>query len=121
VYEGDVVDLVSQLSSDDYGVAYALAYVSSPDDQEVTFRFMSDDAAKIWLDDSVLYDVADPRLLASLDLGHRIPCKLTRGLHKILIKIENAGGPWGFAIDAENPDGLAAVLDWSASPPGKAQ
>jgi hypothetical protein len=118
VYEGDYVDLLRIHPESFNVVAYALTHVSSAIEQDVVFRFGSDDGAKIWLDDKLIYDNDSLRPLVSLDLADRLSTqKLAPGMHKLLIKVENALSEWGFAIDAETPDGLPAVLDWSAMPP----
>jgi hypothetical protein len=120
VYEGDIVELLDVYPGSEHVAAYALAYVSSATEQDIILRFSSDDCARIWVDDLHIYTWREYSPLVGLEMGDRIPLKLSPGVHKLLIKVTNAEFDWAFAIDAEDTDGMPAVLDWSAAPPGAA-
>lgn len=85
------------------GIAYAFTEVISPDNREVKITLGSNDGAKVWINDKVVYKmhggrnaVADQEILV---------VKLKKGVNKILVKVENLGASWGLylrIIDPEN-------------------
>lgn len=84
------------------GIAYAYAEVESPDDREVKMTIGSNDGAKMWINNEVVYDrhvarnaVADQEMLT---------VKLKKGTNKILVKIENLGASWGLYLRVIDPN-----------------
>ena len=82
------------------GIAYAYAEVESPDDREVKITLGSNDGAKMWINDEVVYNkhvgrnaVADQEMLT---------VKFKKGKNKILVKIENLGASWGLYLRIVN-------------------
>lgn len=84
------------------GMAYAYAEVISPDNRETRITLGSNDGAKMWVNNEVVYNkhvgrnaVADHEILT---------IKLKKGKNKILVKVENIAASWGLylkVIDTE--------------------
>ena len=83
--------------------AYALTFIHSDKEQDVAFRFGSDDAIKIWFDDVLLYS----------DDGHHAGAfdqvsagvMLHKGWNKVLVKVTQGDGGWGLMFRVTGPDG----------------
>ncbi len=93
-YEYGYVNLNTIFSQNDYGIAYALTYVYSPREKEIMIHLGSDDGIRIWINDQIVF---------SLDIGRRVildsdhvPAKLRPGWNKIMLKISESWGGWGF-------------------------
>jgi len=85
------------------GIAYAYTEVISPDNREIKITLGSNDGAKMWVNDAIIYNkhagrnaVADHEILT---------VKLKKGKNKLLVKVENLGASWGLyvrIIDSKN-------------------
>ena len=85
------------------GIAYAYTEIISPDNREVKLTLGSNDGAKIWMNNKVVYNkhaarnaVADQEILT---------VHLKKGTNKILVKIENLGASWGLYLRIIDPEG----------------
>ena len=83
------------------GIAYAYAEVESPDDREVKMTIGSNDGAKMWINNEVVYNkhaarnaIADQKVMT---------VKFQKGINKILVKIENLGASWGLYLRVVDP------------------
>lgn len=85
------------------GIAYAYTEVVSPDTREVKITLGSNDGAKMWINDDVVYNVHAGRNAVA---DHEIlKVKFKKGKNRILVKVENLGASWGLylrIIDPEN-------------------
>ena len=86
--------------------AYALTFINSETGQDVAFRFGSDDAIKIWVDDALLYSDSGYHS-ASFDQASA-GVRLNAGWNKVLIKVTQGDGGWGFMFRITKPDGSPA-------------
>ena len=86
--------------------AYALTFVKSETEQDVAFRFGSDDAIKIWIDDALLY--ADDGYHSAAFDQSSAGVKLNAGWNKVLLKVTQGDGGWGFMFRITKPDGSPA-------------
>lgn len=88
------VDLNMLFEPNDYAVAYAVTYVHSPRDREAQFRFGSEDGIKVWLGDKEIfaYDISRS---AEID-DDLVTVKLKKGWNKILVKVTDVWGSWGY-------------------------
>jgi len=77
-------------------VAYALVYIKSPDERRVKLCVGSDDAIRIWLNDSLLHSHHVHRL-AALDQDI-VGALLRPGWNKLLVKVENRTGDRGWEL-----------------------
>ena len=89
---------------DNWKVAYGLIYIDSPDEREVQFRFGSDDGSKVWLNDQEIWKLnrSDP---AIFDDNKRTVI-LKQGRNKVLIKVLNTVGDWGFFFRVTDENGI---------------
>lgn len=101
--ESGFVSLWKHFNPYEFVISYALNYVYSPEDQEVKLFIGSDDGAKVFLNDEQVYRFLDVRISApDQDV---VTLKLKKGWNKLLLKIENNFGGYGFycrILDAKN-------------------
>ncbi len=96
-------------------VGYALSYIYSPEDWEVLFGFGSDDGAKIWVNDDLVFKKhAVGRPLDPDQDAFRV--RLRKGWNKILVKEENLRGGWGFFL---RPVDVRGILRYGLGPEDK--
>jgi len=88
------VDLNTLFKSNDYVTAYALTYVYSYSTRTVQLRFGAEDGIKIWVNDKVAYE-STPKGSAEVD-DEIITIKLQKGWNKVLLKVVDIWGSWGF-------------------------
>ena len=86
-------NVFSNVSEDDV-VGYALTYLDSDRDRTEILSLGSDDGIKVWVNDKLIWSHHVHRPLRSADDVIALP--LSKGRNKILLKIENGFGPWGF-------------------------
>jgi len=88
------VDLNTLFSPNDFAVAYTLTYLNCPREREAQFRFGSEDGSKVWLNDREIFscNVSRPAMVDD-DL---VTVKLKKGWNKILLKVSETWGSWGF-------------------------
>ena len=83
----------SNVPEDDV-VGYALTYYDSPEETVEILSLGSDDGVKVWVNDRLIFSRHVHRAIAPAQDVIALP--LVKGRNKILIKIENGYGPWGF-------------------------
>jgi len=103
------IDLQELLKQYNWSVGYGLIYVNSPEKKEVQLRVGTNDAAKIWLNDELVWKFNIGRD-ASFD-DDIIRVSLNQGLNKILIKVCNQISLWGFyfRVTDEQGNGLPDI------------
>jgi len=93
------LNFVSVFSRDDaatgdmIGMAYAYTEIISPDDREITLTLGSNDGAKIWLNEELIYNVHVGRSAIADQVFLKVHLK--KGTNKLLAKVENLGANWG--------------------------
>jgi hypothetical protein len=93
-----MIDLLTIFKHIGFVSAYASVWVESPAAKEVQFRVGSNDQIKIWLNGKVIWNWDNPSgRLVVLD-NDIIPVTLPAGKSRILLKISNMGGNWGFCF-----------------------
>ena len=97
------------------GVAYALNYIYTPEDREVYIRFGSTGASSIWLNDT---KVLSQDLYRDLYIDQDVVrCQLNKGWNKVLVKVCQDTGRWGFILRITDKDGNAIPeLKYSLEP-----
>ena len=93
-YQEGYIDLKENFEQADWSVAYALIYAKSPGSKRAWFRQGSNESVKVWLNDSEVWRLNRWRDTVFDDDIY--PVELKKGLNKILIKICNRSGHWGF-------------------------
>lgn len=97
-------------------VAYAYTTVTIPGRSEYTMLFGADDAAKIWLNGTLVYDGARPG--GALEpRSVRRAVNLRAGENTILVKIDNDTGDWSMAMELATQAEVAEKHDGDMRPP----
>jgi len=86
-----------------WSVGYGLIYIKSPEDHHVQFRIGSDASLKVWLNDEEIWKLNEHRNAIFDDDIIRVSLK--KGLNKVLIKVCNRLGDWGFYFRVTNEEG----------------
>lgn len=89
-------NVFSNVPEDDV-TGYALTYFESDRDQKYLLSLGSDDTIKIWVNDKLIFSKYVHRPLNRGDDVIELP--ISKGRNKILFKITNGYGPWGFFAD----------------------
>ena len=89
-------NVFSNVPEDDV-TGYALTYLESERDQNYLLSLGSDDTIKIWVNDKLVFSKYVHRPLRRADDVIQLP--VSKGRNKILVKVTNGYGPWGFFAD----------------------
>ncbi|MCP4641283.1 MAG: hypothetical protein GY851_12650 [bacterium] len=100
------VDLTRVFDHTENVCAYALCYVTSPEERHVHLRIGTNDSGKLWIGDELVYDY--PHEGAAFLDRDIVPVTLPKGPTPILIKISNGGKNWGFVFRVTDTDGHPA-------------
>lgn len=92
-------------------IVYGLVYVFSPDSRSSQMLVGSDDGVRIWLNDKLVH--SNPTYRGAYPDQDSIPVELKDGWNKVLIKVLQGEGDWGFYARFADPDG---ELRWSTEP-----
>lgn len=95
------IDLDKFLKPNDYTVAYALTYVWAPDERPVKIFVGSDDGVRIWLNDELIHHHLVKR--GPIPDNDRTEDVLKKGWNKLLVKVEEGEGWWGFYLRIPDP------------------
>jgi putative membrane-bound dehydrogenase-like protein len=91
------VDLRTFLAPENNNVvSYLYREVESPADQEVTVLLGTDDAARLWVNGKLEYTSRQHR--AAVPEQDTVKVKLTKGVNRLLLKINNGDGDHGFYL-----------------------
>ncbi len=88
------VDLAELFLPKDFVVAYCLGFIYSPTQNKVRLLMGSDDGLVVWLNNEKILR-HDYYRSAVMD-EETIPCTLNEGWNKILVKVSQTWGDWGF-------------------------
>ena len=99
------VDLNAFMNPNDYVVAYALTYVYSAAKRDVIFRMGSDNGIKVWLNDIEIWNNDIDRSAEADEDVVKVAFK--QGWNKILLKISETWGAWGFYFRITDTRGKA--------------
>jgi len=77
-------------------VAYAYTVIKSKEAGKAILALGSDDGARIWLNGELVHDILVPRgVIKDNDM---VTVALKKGENPLLVKVEQGGGGWGFAL-----------------------
>ena len=93
-----MVDLLDALGAHEFCVAYAYTEFDSPGG-ETRLWVGSDDGIRIWLNGVVVHNLDTIRGCAPA--SDCVPVRLERGRNRLLVKITQGIGQWGFTISVE--------------------
>ena len=88
------INLREILKASNWAVGYGLVYLDAPEAQLVQFRIGSNEAVKIWLNDKLVWKMNAMRA-AGID-SDIFEVNLRKGKNKILVKVANTFGNWGY-------------------------
>jgi len=95
------VNIDALVSPNDFATAYALTYVYSPRAQRVTMFVGSDDGVRVWVNDVLVHH--NPILRPPAPDQDRVSVELKAGWNKILVKVVEVLGFWGFYLRIPDP------------------
>ena len=95
------VDLNDALKPHDLALGYALSYIYTPDNRPIRIYIGSDDGIRMWVNDKLLHD--NFILRGSAPDQDTVNVTLKKGWNKVLLKIENNLGGWGFYCRIPDP------------------
>ncbi|HEY2586015.1 MAG TPA: hypothetical protein VGI81_09665, partial [Tepidisphaeraceae bacterium] len=95
------VDLGKLLGKVEWAVAYAYAEVDSVHARDAILRCGSDDGIKIWVNGRVVHHHEVGR--AYRPDSDSVPVRLEAGRNRILVKVDNYHGGWGFGVAIGKP------------------
>lgn len=104
-----VIDLAALFPGLGSSEAYAFAYVESELARDVELRVGSDDGVRAWLNGAL---VATDDVCRGPDAdGTVVDVSLVAGVNRLLLKVRNAGGGWGYRARFWAPDQGAPIRD----------
>lgn len=96
------VDLTQLVTPNEYAIVYGLAYVQSPDDREAALLVGSDDGVRVWVNDALVH--SNPAYRGAYPDQDTVKVGLRKGWNKVLIKVLQGAGGWGFFLRFADPD-----------------
>ncbi len=109
--EAGYVNLADLVKPNEYGIAYGLAFVYSPDDRQATVLLGSDDGVRLWVNETLVW--TNPAYRAAQPDLDRVTAPLIKGWNKVLVKVLQGAGGWGFFLRIADPK---AELRWALQP-----
>lgn len=103
-----VVDLGTVLGTRDDVVAYAYAEINLPEAARATLGVGSDDGVRVWVNGTLVHQNWTGR--AAVPDSDLVPVDLKQGRNRLLIKVQNMQGPWGFACRRMGSEALGNRL-----------
>ncbi len=97
------INLAALYPKSNMAIAYALIYVKSPSQRMAQLRLGADEAVKVWLNDREVWRMN--RIRGAVIDDDMATVTLQPGLNKILIKIINRWGSWGFYFRVTDGEG----------------
>jgi hypothetical protein len=85
-------------------IVYGLAYVYSPDSRTTHILLGSDDGVRVWLNDALVH--SNPAYRGAYPDQDKVKVTLNPGWNKVLIKVLQGAGGWGFYVRLADPDGV---------------
>ena len=109
------INLKQVFKKSNWSVAYGLLYLISPENRKVQFRIGTNEAVKVWLNDEEIWRFNSNR--AAIFDDDIIKVTLQKGANKILIKVCNRVGDWGFyfRVTDEEGNGIPDIQFFSPS------
>jgi hypothetical protein len=105
------VRLTELIKPNEQVVVYALGHVFSPGPVETYLLLGSDDAVRIWLNDELVH--SNPAYRGAYPDQDSVKVSLRKGWNKVLVKVLQGAGGWGYYVRFVDPDGK---LTWSTEP-----
>jgi len=88
----DLTELTEE--EDDLKVAYLWSQINMPEDRTCILGIGSDDGVKVWLNGELVHENWVFR--GVVEDNDRVKVNFKKGKNQLVLKIQNAAGPWGF-------------------------
>jgi hypothetical protein len=108
------VPLNQLLQPNEQAIAYGLTYLFSPEERETMLLLGSDDGVRLWVNDILVH--TNPTYRGAYPDQDRVKVRLQAGWNKILIKVLQGAGGWGYYLRIPDPKN---EYRWSAQPQSK--
>jgi hypothetical protein len=92
-------------------LVYGLVYVFSADDRQAAVLLGSDDGVRVWVNDELVH--TNPAYRPAVPDQDRFSVSLKKGWNKVLIKVLQGAGGWGYYFRFSDPK---EELRWSLRP-----
>ena len=97
------VRLDDRIKPNEQAIVYAAAYVFSPDERAATLLLGSDDGVRVWINGELVH--TNPSYRAAEPDLDRVSVRLNKGWNKVLLKILQGAGGWGYYVRFADPAG----------------
>jgi hypothetical protein len=84
-------------------IVYGLAWVLAPDDRNAELLLGSDDGVRVWINGELVH--TNPAYRAAEPDLDRVSVRLKKGWNKVLVKVLQGAGGWGYYVRFADPDG----------------
>jgi len=108
------VNFDAMMRPNDEVLAYAQTFVEVEEASDAALRIGSDEGSKIWVNDILVLD-SDIHRTMGFDQD-AVGVRLGKGRNKILVKVAERNGGWGFRLRITKPDGGALKFVTNAKP-----
>jgi len=103
--------LAQLLQPNEQAIAYGLTYLYSPEDREAVLLLGSDDGVRLWVNDQLIH--TNPSYRGAYPDQDQVKVNLKAGWNKVLIKVLQGAGGWGYYLRIPDPKG---EYRWSTQP-----
>ena len=93
-------------------ITYAAGWVQAPETMQAVILLGSDDGVRVWINDALVH--SNPAYRGAYPDQDVVAVHLKKGWNKVLVKILQGDGGWGFYFRFADPGGK---LVWSTEPP----
>jgi hypothetical protein len=97
-----LINLNNILQPNEQVLVYGLAYVLSPDERTTHILLGSDDGVRVWVNDALVH--SNPAYRGNYPDLDKAKISLRKGWNKVLIKVLQGAGGWGFCLRFADPD-----------------
>ena len=107
--ENGVMNFDKVFGRQEYKAVYAFCHIYSRNEQEGRFLLGSDDAVKVWVNGEMVHSNYVTR---GVKRGEdKFSAKLNKGLNRVLLKVVQGDGEWGFVVEVVDAKGYAAIME----------
>ncbi len=105
------IDLTKLVQPNEQAIAYGFSYVFSPVPVQANLLLGSDDGVRAWINGALVH--SNPAYRGAYPDQDTVKVSLKAGWNKVLIKVLQGDGGWGYYVRFVNPEGK---LKWSTAP-----
>lgn len=104
------IRLENKIDPPENAIVYGYVNVHSPVDLKTVLLVGSDDGVRVWLNDGLVH--TNPAYRGAYPDQDQIPVALKKGWNKLLIKVLQGSGGWGYYVRFVDPE---HILRWSTN------